>query len=347
MSQGFAKKSSIDDDVLIAQAINEIYSEYGVRVSVDQKKKSLLKFGENEDVSTSEESLERHIDAILNETYINYNGITTISSGSTADVMDFRLEGHYVGDDISVSSLTQSSGVATCVTSSAHGFSVNQYVNIRGANETEYNGVIKILSTPTSTSFTYSVASGATSPATGTILTNHLNKTFSTQDISLNGQNQVTLSQNLARSTRGFPPEQNQAFDLTGPVYVYENDTDTNGKPDTDAGVHLVIGAGENQSDKAATSLSSTDWWIITGLYLDVLEKTSGFAVGEVRYRKLGGVFRPLLPKISASNSARGIAKYAPYRIAPANSDVTLIVSSSATIHVSGGVQGFLARTIG
>lgn len=71
--------------------------------------------------------------------------------------------------DLGVSSITQTSGTATVTTSSAHSLKVNDYVLIASADQTEYNGTVRVLSVPTSTTFTYSVDSGATSPATGSI----------------------------------------------------------------------------------------------------------------------------------------------------------------------------------
>jgi hypothetical protein len=62
-------------------------------------------------------------------------------------------------------SITQTGGTAT-VSHTAHGLSTNQYVVIRGANEEGYNKVAQITVTGAN-SYTYSVASGTSSPATG------------------------------------------------------------------------------------------------------------------------------------------------------------------------------------
>lgn len=62
-------------------------------------------------------------------------------------------------------SITQSAGTAT-VSHTAHGLSTNQYVVIRGATQQGYNKVAQITVTGTN-SYTYSVASGTASPATG------------------------------------------------------------------------------------------------------------------------------------------------------------------------------------
>lgn len=65
--------------------------------------------------------------------------------------------------------LTQTGGTATATSSTAHNLKANDYILIAGADQTEYNGTVRVLTVPTSTTFTYSVDSGATSPATGTI----------------------------------------------------------------------------------------------------------------------------------------------------------------------------------
>jgi len=67
-----------------------------------------------------------------------------------------------------VTSITRSGSTATVTTSAAHGLASNQYVEILGANETDYNGDFQITVTGAST-FTYTVAGTPTTPATGTI----------------------------------------------------------------------------------------------------------------------------------------------------------------------------------
>lgn len=67
-----------------------------------------------------------------------------------------------------VSSLTQTGGTATLVSTVNHGLSTGDYVYIAGADQTEYNGSFQITVT-NATTFTFAVDSGATSPATGTL----------------------------------------------------------------------------------------------------------------------------------------------------------------------------------
>jgi len=74
-----------------------------------------------------------------------------------------------IGISVAVTSVTSSSTTATVTTTLPHGFAVDDYVNIAGAVQTEYNGRYQVVTVPTSTTFTYTFAGSGTSPATGTI----------------------------------------------------------------------------------------------------------------------------------------------------------------------------------
>lgn len=63
--------------------------------------------------------------------------------------------------------LAQTGGTATA-TCNSHGFNVNDVVAISGANEAAWNNEFRVLTAATN-SFTFAIASGTTSPATGTI----------------------------------------------------------------------------------------------------------------------------------------------------------------------------------
>ena len=66
-----------------------------------------------------------------------------------------------------ISSITSAGTTATVTTSSPHGLANDNRVVISGATETPYNGTFRITVTGAST-FTYTMASSTTSPATGT-----------------------------------------------------------------------------------------------------------------------------------------------------------------------------------
>lgn len=69
----------------------------------------------------------------------------------------------------SVSSATQTAGVATLTFSGAHGYAVNDVIVISGANEAAWNDEFRVLTVADSTHLTFAIASGTTSPATGTL----------------------------------------------------------------------------------------------------------------------------------------------------------------------------------
>ena len=70
-----------------------------------------------------------------------------------------------------ISSVVSSSDVATVTTGSAHGLKVGQYVNVTGSSTNFVNGMYKVASVPSATTFTYAQNSGAANgSAAGTIV---------------------------------------------------------------------------------------------------------------------------------------------------------------------------------
>jgi len=69
----------------------------------------------------------------------------------------------------SVSGITRSSSTATVTTTANHGYDVNTYVTMAGADQSGYNGTFRVTSTPSTTTFTIEVSGSPTTPATGTI----------------------------------------------------------------------------------------------------------------------------------------------------------------------------------
>lgn len=167
------------------------------------------------------------------------------------------------------------------------------------------------------------------------------NLTFVAQEVTLLGLSQATLTTPLARCSRLF---NTGSTDLVGNIFAYEDDTDSLGVPDTDAGVHCMIRAGRNQSEKCATSLSSVDYWIITSMQLDVLQKTAAFADAELQVRELGGVFRPVA-LLAASAGSGSTMFFKPHIVVPANADIRVQALGNGTIEVSAELRGVMATT--
>ena len=70
---------------------------------------------------------------------------------------------------LSVSSLTRSGTTATATTAVPHGYIVGDYVTFAGSLISGWNAKYKIVTVPSTTTFTFTVASSLTTPATGTI----------------------------------------------------------------------------------------------------------------------------------------------------------------------------------
>ena len=168
--------------------------------------------------------------------------------------------------------------------------------------------------------------------------------TFVIQEVTLTGQTVVPLTTALARVTRVY---NNGTSEIAGTISVTETDTYVAGVPDTDTKVHCQIRAGEQQTEKAATTISSQDYWIVTKVYADVLEKTASFAEIEFQVRDPGKIFRHRLIMAASSNGGEAVHEFKPYFIIPKNSDVRLTaIASGAGTDVSGGIEGVLAKVI-
>lgn len=165
--------------------------------------------------------------------------------------------------------------------------------------------------------------------------------TFVVQTINLTGQTAATLATPLARVTRAY---NNDSTEIAGTVSICESDTYTAGVPNTPAGVHLQIRAGEQQSFKCATTLSSVDFWVVTSFYADMLEKTATSAEVTLEIREAGKVFLPKAT-VSVSQSHRAVFDFLPYLIVPPNADIRLVsLASAAGKDISGGIEGVLLK---
>lgn len=106
-------------------------------------------------------------------------GLKSLSNDITLTSPPLILDAFSLAADVAVTSITRSVNTATVTTTSPHGYLTNDYVNIRGATQADYNGDYTITKTGAST-FTYTVANTPTTPATGTIFANHGPRLFNT-----------------------------------------------------------------------------------------------------------------------------------------------------------------------
>lgn len=93
MFGGWPRRAYEVPDGRLVQAEREIEATFGDKVSVDRKAKSLIKFGKSADLTTNRETVWT---VGGNETYVNTNAITHISSSSALDTQEIKLECHTV-----------------------------------------------------------------------------------------------------------------------------------------------------------------------------------------------------------------------------------------------------------
>lgn len=97
-------------------------------------------------------------------------GATSLAAGSYALLTQLSDLTPLLKGVLAVTSLAQSAGLATMTTTVAHGIPIGEHVllTVSGATPAAYNGTFLMASTGAST-LTFAIASGTSSPATGTI----------------------------------------------------------------------------------------------------------------------------------------------------------------------------------
>lgn len=253
------------------------------------------------------------------------------------------------GDTVSVSE--KAKNLEKFGTNSTVGTSFETVAQLQGttANETfvSTNIIDSVISTSGSDTQTITVE-GHTIDGSG-------NLTFVTQDIALTGTTEATLATPLARCERAYV-KASGTFDspqaaAVGIIRVYDNtDGETSGTPDTAAATKCTIEAGFTQSEKCATSVSSTDYWFLTQFTAGVGEGVSialhvTFRI-EIRDVANGGAWRPIGRAIVIVVGENGRTfNFKPLGIVPKNHDVRVRAKcDSNTAEVFAELDGYLAE---
>ena len=293
-------------------------------------------------------------DADLTDRYYHVTGEGTASVPYRADVPDPRIS-HAInvissqyGDTVSV--FEKAKDLRKFGRNATVGTSFETIANLQGATANE---------TFVSTNIIDSIVSSNAGDTQIITIEGHTidgsgNLTFVTQNATLTGQTEVTLTTPLARANRAFVADSG-VFDspqaaLAGTVYVYDNTGGiTSGVPNTAAATKVMIDAGETQSQKCSTSISSTDYWL-----LDSFSAAVGVAGGsanrvelrlEIRDVFNGGVWRPA-GRFFELNVADGPEsdRFDPMVIIPKNHDVRIVAKTdSSTAEVTAEMAGYLA----
>lgn len=176
------------------------------------------------------------------------------------------------------------------------------------------------------------------------------NFTFVSQPVILTGQTPAQLQTPLARCTRWY---NNDSAETAGKISVYDSSvttTVTAGVPAAGyAGVHLTVRAGSQNSEKCSTTISNTDYWIVNGVYADVLSKSDENIEMSFEIRSKGKVFREAF-EFSCSTGIGQFRASHPYIIVPKNADVRIRAKCdgafTGTLDVGAGMFGALAKVV-
>jgi hypothetical protein len=166
--------------------------------------------------------------------------------------------------------------------------------------------------------------------------------TFVIQTATLNGQSKVTLDTPLARVSRAYNAS---ATNIAGDVHVYEDTALTTGVPTDLTKAHIKISGstGDQQTFKAATTISDNDFLITTQVYASVAVKTVAGADIILEIREPGGVFRPKYEFTVSFNGGAIMHTLKPCIIVPQNADVRVTALASTTnVQVDAGFNGYL-----
>lgn len=169
--------------------------------------------------------------------------------------------------------------------------------------------------------------------------------TFGTQTKALNGQTEVALDTACARVSRMYVSS--GSTDLVGTVYCYSTSGNSSGVPTTASSVRCTIPAGENQSFKAATTFSDTDYFIMTGGWVSVNDKTAATATCSLQVRPPGGVFRTQFTVTVSNGGPTAFVPVVPFFVVPKNYDVRVTaVADGANTDVDASFSGYLAKVV-
>jgi hypothetical protein len=115
----------------------------------------------------------------------------------------------------------------------------------------------------------------------------------------------------------------------------------------------MMIPAGEIQTQKASTSVSASDYWVITNFTAGVLEKTAAYAQVRVEIKPWTTTTNSWYPitewlTVASGGGTRNLLEpNDPYLIVPKNHDVRLTaIADGASTPITGGMAGFLALVI-
>ena len=180
------------------------------------------------------------------------------------------------------------------------------------------------------------------------------NLTFVVQDAILTGQTKAVLTTPLARANRMYVKRSgtfgNTPAALVGDVHCYDDTGGISaGVPVVPAATKVMILAGRVGSEKAATSISSADYWIITDFSTVASDATgpTGYATVNMEIRDVpnGGAWRHIGRDYIVLPGVSGVERrFDPPVIIPKNHDWRVVGFCDAGVSaLDADASGYLA----
>ena len=168
--------------------------------------------------------------------------------------------------------------------------------------------------------------------------------TFVVQTATLSGQTPIALTTPLARVSR---VNNNSSTEVVGVVAVYEDSAVTGGVPTDATKIHINIPLGFQQSFKAATTFSNTDYFFLTGCYGAVSQKQTAAADFYLELREVGKSFRQIACLTASSSGGSFNIEFDPAIIIPRNADVRVrCTTGTNNAVVFTNFRGYLAKVV-
>lgn len=164
---------------------------------------------------------------------------------------------------------------------------------------------------------------------------------FTEQRVSLTGQTPAPIPVPCARWMRAYVND-----GAVGDVWVFrEGATVTFGVPDLPH-VHNHIPAGLNQSQKCATTIAHSNFFLLEHLWASLVQKASEIAAVQLRVREYGHVFRTYPQRaISSDSSLDHVLRF--LAIIPPGADIEISgQAGSANTWVTAGFSGVFADIV-
>lgn len=149
--------------------------------------------------------------------------------------------------------------------------------------------------------------------------------TFVVQEVTLNGQTDVSLTTPLARVSRIY---NNNGTNLVGAISVFDTTgSSVAGVVSPTSAIHITIVAGEQESEKGATTFSNSDYGIITSISGGNSSRSTALLDFALEVREVGKVFRSIYHWGVSTGSVT--INLNPYIVIRKNSDIRIVARTN------------------